>query len=401
MTLLQTDFLPAKSETFQSFRWLLQRMGILQSGVGNPLTEFLVVQHAAGANMSVDVGAGHAWVIATTAIRQGIYHQENDNTVTLTVQPSDGTNPRIDQVVLTINDSSLAGISDTPQLQVLAGVPTAGATLANKNGAAALPNNSTIRLAYLLIPAGSTSVITANIQDARTAARAPLSFYGGVNVQLLNFFYSNLDTVPGIAIGADKIQFGPGGTTVLDQQINRQVVSSTACLGVNNHFVTNGRLGVFNDSTPCFWTNTQTLGIHGFGGDTMSATQGPTSSGYDWIRGTGFDTMSDIRLKEDVEALNPDDVLERLLKIPVYTHATLGGVDPEFIEATPEHVRRARTHDVGVMAHEVAEQFPELVAHTAKDHVPEAVDYGRLAALAISGLQSLTKRVEALEAKLS
>jgi hypothetical protein len=83
---------------------------------------------------------------------------------------ADGSNPRIDRVVATIYDSALdlSGRYEVG-LRVIAGAATAGATLANLNGAAAIPNNS-ILLANVLIPAASSTITDANI-DTRIGVR--------------------------------------------------------------------------------------------------------------------------------------------------------------------------------------------------------------------------------------
>jgi hypothetical protein len=177
MTLLQTDFLPTKSEAFQAFRYLMQDM-VLQEGVVNS-GDYKAIQHTPN-NMTVDVAAGSAWVLGGAVTRQGIYHQINDATVNVgNFANSDPTNPRIDQVLLVVNDSSAIGGSDNPQFIIAQGTATAGATLDNRSGAVVDATlNSTyhnwVRIADVLIPAASSSVVTANIRDRRPWARGAL-----------------------------------------------------------------------------------------------------------------------------------------------------------------------------------------------------------------------------------
>jgi len=175
MTLLQTDFLPNKSETFQALRFMMQEMS-LQTGRVNA-GDYKVTQHSTP-NMTVDVAAGGAWIIGTTATRQGIYHQVNDALVNVgNFANSDPTNPRLDQVILVVNDSSIAGGSDNPQFAIVQGAATAGATLDNRSGAVAdatintTYRNSWVRWADVLIPAGSSSILNANIRDRGPFAR--------------------------------------------------------------------------------------------------------------------------------------------------------------------------------------------------------------------------------------
>jgi len=144
--------------------------GALQEGVVGA-TDLKVVQRGAGANQSVDVGAGFAWVQIDTGTRNGLGHVTNDATANVTVTASDATNPRIDQIILRWNDTSIpTGSGNVPTLAVLSGTATSGATLDNRTGAAALPNDC-LRLADILVPAASTSVTTANIRDRRPWAR--------------------------------------------------------------------------------------------------------------------------------------------------------------------------------------------------------------------------------------
>lgn len=170
MTLLTTDYLDTKQYPASADRYLAQQQA-LQPGVVNS-GDYQVAQRAVGANMSVDIAAGGAWVAGTSVVRQGLYHQVNDGTVNQAVVPADATNPRVDQVILAVNDSTVTGSSDTPTLTVVAGTPTAGATLANRSGVDPLTTyGAFLRLADVLVPAGSTSVQGPNIRDRRPWAR--------------------------------------------------------------------------------------------------------------------------------------------------------------------------------------------------------------------------------------
>ena len=174
MTLLKPTFLPALAETFgpvagaQGVKHMLAQHG-LQEGVYDA-GDFKVTQRGAGANMSVDVAAGGAWVQGDDTARQGFYHLVNDATVNVAVSAAHATLPRLDQVVARIYDASVAGGSNTPAIEVIAGTPTSGATLANRTGAAALPNGA-VRLADVIVAAADTSITTGEIQDRRPWAR--------------------------------------------------------------------------------------------------------------------------------------------------------------------------------------------------------------------------------------
>jgi hypothetical protein len=168
MTLV-ADFNSSVNVPFQRMRQMLFD-GALQEGVVGA-NDLKVVQRGAGANQSVDVGTGFAWVQIDTGTRNGMGHVTNDATANVTVTASNATNPRVDQIILRWNDTSIpTGAGNVPTLEVLTGTATAGATLDNRTGATALPNDC-LRLADILVPATSTSVTTANIRDRRPWAR--------------------------------------------------------------------------------------------------------------------------------------------------------------------------------------------------------------------------------------
>lgn len=170
MALVIPEFLQTKKYSALRDRLVLQHGGVLQAGVWD-VNDYKAVQRAAGANMSVDIGAGFALIQATSGGNAGFYHIQNDATVNVLVTSAHATLPRIDQAYILINDTTSGGdATDTPQLLVAPGTATAGATLDNRTGAAALPTDS-LRLADILVPAASSSVVTANIRDRRPWAR--------------------------------------------------------------------------------------------------------------------------------------------------------------------------------------------------------------------------------------
>lgn len=129
-----------------------------------------VDQRAAGANMSVDVSAGAAWVKGDDdANAQPTYRVRNDATVNVAIAGADASKPRIDRVVARVYDQAFAGASLTWDIEVITGTPTTGATLTNLSGAAAVPNTALL-LANVLVPAAASSIVTADIGDVRPYA---------------------------------------------------------------------------------------------------------------------------------------------------------------------------------------------------------------------------------------
>lgn len=213
MTLLEPMWLPTKTVPFgpaagkQGLRYMLQQLGDLQEGVF-AAGDFDVTQRGAGANMSVDVAAGGAWIIGDDTARQGAYHLVNDATVNVAVSTAHATLPRVDQVVARIYDSTVVGGSDVPAIEVIAGTPTASAqctdpTAANyRLGAAALPNGA-VRLADVQVDAAAASIVNAKIYDRRPWAR-------GANFAATDASgsdYTNATTTPSKVNAATTMRF--------------------------------------------------------------------------------------------------------------------------------------------------------------------------------------------------
>lgn len=123
---------------------------------------------APSSGMSVNVGTGEV-IVPGSNTGQGLYYGWVSSQTNLTISASDPTNPRIDTVCATIYDKFYGASADSWVVQVVAGTPTAGATLSNLDGAASLPSNSLL-IAYVLVPAGATSIVSADIQDERIFA---------------------------------------------------------------------------------------------------------------------------------------------------------------------------------------------------------------------------------------
>jgi hypothetical protein len=110
--------------------------------------------------MSVLVASGWAAIVGTTQANMGTYTCYNDATDTLTITTADPTNPRIDRVVVTVNDAYYTGATNNVVLSVLAGTPAGSPT------APATPANS-ISLATIAVAAGALSIGSGDITDTR------------------------------------------------------------------------------------------------------------------------------------------------------------------------------------------------------------------------------------------
>lgn len=127
--------------------------------------------------MGVQVGVGRAWIDGTNLSHltgqgyghQGQYFIMNDAATTVTIAPSDATNPRIDVIYAVTPDTAYTGTNNTPAITVAQGQPTPGA--AYPANAPTLPANS-IALAWVYVGATVTTIINSNI----TMLAAPYSY---------------------------------------------------------------------------------------------------------------------------------------------------------------------------------------------------------------------------------
>jgi hypothetical protein len=150
---------------------LLTSEGIVTTG------DMAVAQRAAGANMSVDIAAGQAYVQGDGITNQGMYYGYNDGVVNLTgFTAAHATLPRIDRVCLRVRDAFHGDAANDLAFVIVTGTATSGATLVNLTGAAAVPA-SHLLLANILIPATATTVTTANIDTTIRAAATTHASY--------------------------------------------------------------------------------------------------------------------------------------------------------------------------------------------------------------------------------
>lgn len=175
---LRTPFAnDAKTYGFEWLRGMLEaglQQGVLNmGGAGTDLKA--TVQTG---TLRLDVAAGAALVkgtsgVAALGLSQGLFMVINDAAITTAVTLASGhaTLPRIDQICLKVEDSSdLGSGADQVTVVAVAGTATSGATLDNRNGAAALPANHFL-LADQLVPAAASSLLAANTRDRRAWAR--------------------------------------------------------------------------------------------------------------------------------------------------------------------------------------------------------------------------------------
>lgn len=140
---------------------LLENEGVINIGT----TPLLVVQRAAGANLSVDVGAGQAYVQRDAYVdndnTQKYWHVINTATVNVPVDSNSSGSTRIDKICIKVDT---AATPDGPASNVATIIAVKGTPGA---GAPATPDNHLV-LAEVTIADSDTSIGTGDIADSRT-----------------------------------------------------------------------------------------------------------------------------------------------------------------------------------------------------------------------------------------
>jgi len=148
---------------------LRQAIAALVGQAGVVAAGDLAVAQSASPAMSVSVAAGVAIIEGTdVALIQGNYSFVNDGPVTVVIAAAHATLDRVDAVIAQIQDAFYAGASNTPQLVAVTGTPAGSPVVP------ALPTSSML-LATVAVVHASTSVLNANITDARQLTTAAVA----------------------------------------------------------------------------------------------------------------------------------------------------------------------------------------------------------------------------------
>lgn len=128
-----------------------------------------VTQRGAGANMSVDVSGGRAYILNSSYTTNGnatkYWFLKSGSTTNVTITSNSSGNPRIDIIVAKVNTSTTpdATASNIGSIYAIAGTPAASPS------APATPSDCLL-LAQVAVASGATSIVDANITDARVMA---------------------------------------------------------------------------------------------------------------------------------------------------------------------------------------------------------------------------------------
>jgi len=184
---IQDPSLSYDAQDFRRFLGLLIGEGVADVGGG----QLLVIQRAQGANMSVDVAAGLAFIQGDTVAGQGVYQATFDAT-NLAIAAAPASNSRIDLIVARVSDRQVVGGATSGRsVEVLTGASAATPV------APALPNTA-IALAKVTVSAGSTSITNGNITDLRSPVT---SGSGAVGTSTRTLTTSQITALTGSRIG--------------------------------------------------------------------------------------------------------------------------------------------------------------------------------------------------------
>ena len=148
----------------QEMRQYVRAQLTMASGVGGEQgvvasSGFTVTQRGAGANMSVDVASGLAYVVGDDVTNQGTYQVWNDGTFNVTGWTVPGAGTFHHRLELQIQDKLNNGVFSGYAAAFVAKLDTGGGLPAE--------DNSAITLATIDIPSGSASITNSMINDYR------------------------------------------------------------------------------------------------------------------------------------------------------------------------------------------------------------------------------------------
>lgn len=174
--------------------------------------------------MSVLVSSGWAAIVGTIQPNMGTYVGFNDDTVTLPITTANSTNPRIDLVCMTVNDSYYSGATDNVVLQVVAGTPAGSPVVP------ATPANS-IALAEVYVGAGVLSITSGNITDTRVLVTTNIPEVGDISAVVAGTGLSGGGTSGSVTLAIDTTV--TADLTTAQTLTNKTLTSPKINLGVN------------------------------------------------------------------------------------------------------------------------------------------------------------------------
>lgn len=130
-----------------------------QDSIGG-VSDWVVTQRGAGANMSVDISEGRGFVKGDDNAYQGLYVCETRGVTNLAIPAAHASLGRIDLITARVRDNAYSVPGNSWTFEVIQGTPSASpAVPANVN--------SSYVIAQLFVGPGVTSIVNANLDDHR------------------------------------------------------------------------------------------------------------------------------------------------------------------------------------------------------------------------------------------
>jgi len=182
---LQNGSHPAENDRLTAVNVLWRNAGVVDYGA-------MTVTQTGTPSMAVNISSGHAVIAGSQTSNQGFYTAYNDATASVSIATASPSLPRIDRIVVAVQDSYYGGTANNQVIfQAVTGTPNASPV------APSAPVNS-LTLAYVAVAANATSIVTGNITDQRTFAQLAESQFTAQNTS------ANTVTVNAIASQSGK-----------------------------------------------------------------------------------------------------------------------------------------------------------------------------------------------------
>jgi len=397
-------------------RILAPILGAAGAGVGSEPTSLQVSERGAGANMSVDIDSGVAY-LQDTGVTPGFYVVQNEGVENVAIAPADPTNPRIDLIICRIQDSvgNAPDLANESTFEVVVGTPGPSPVApAIPGGYVATP------LAEVTVPAGAVSILDADIADARVIT--PISVQDDLTINLGG---TGVVVGGGVVVDEDGLHLeSDTGDFASDTPWRPMVRRPEGVLGTQGSNGFGYMFNAYRKSTP-----SGALHVLGAGGsDTVVYARGETS-------GFLVDVSDGVVEDDNVNSLvNAMQLRASDGAVLFPTHRTTGSGASAVLttggelqrstsarrykkDIVPLSLQRCRDflesvtgvsfkskldtdagRIVGLIADDVAETFPEVVTYT-EDNKVDGLQYDRVVPILLELVRDLSDRIAELEDK--
>jgi hypothetical protein len=214
-----------------SFRRLNQAILQLSAGAAANATDLLVTERGAGANLTIDVATGQGFV-AELATYPGYYMVDNQGTLNKAIAPADPTDPRIDTVIIRVQDTedNSPDGSDIFTIEVLV-----GDTHPTTPVKAPIPATyQATELATVAVGAAAGSIVDANITDTRVVIES----VADVAADLVLTDANVATNVTNIGTNDSEIQALEDDTAAITRSGTTTTITDTTLVDVNAATIT-------------------------------------------------------------------------------------------------------------------------------------------------------------------